>query len=226
MHQDPWEYRMSTLIWFCHFSSTCLPLFVCHTTRMQFYIIFIRYSTVWTSSSLDSRLSTCCQKYGLYVNPPAPPPSIKVRREVSFSKKISTFPYLLESFFNAFRLIYSTVGHKSHDPWFHVFLMERRVMTFVAHCTFIDSTSRNIGIPITPVVRSSVIFMRGAVKGGSAHVRFLHNRVWVACPRAATQQAPLVELKEEEREPWELMRGDERLKPASLAWAELVRLRR
>jgi len=24
-----------------------------------------------------------------------------------------------------------TVGHKSHDPWFHVFLMERRVMTFV-----------------------------------------------------------------------------------------------
>jgi len=28
-----------------------------------------------------------------------------------------------------------TVGHKSHDPYFHVFLMEAGVMTFVAHCT-------------------------------------------------------------------------------------------
>jgi len=28
-----------------------------------------------------------------------------------------------------------TVGHKSHDPCFHVFLMEAGVMTFVAHCT-------------------------------------------------------------------------------------------
>jgi len=30
--------------------------------------------------------------------------------------------------------VMSTVGHKSHDP-FHVFLMEVRVMSFVAHCT-------------------------------------------------------------------------------------------
>ena len=28
-----------------------------------------------------------------------------------------------------------TVGHKSHDPCIQVFLMEARVMTFVAHCT-------------------------------------------------------------------------------------------
>jgi len=28
-----------------------------------------------------------------------------------------------------------TVGHKSHDPCNHVFLMEARVMTFVAYCT-------------------------------------------------------------------------------------------
>jgi len=28
-----------------------------------------------------------------------------------------------------------TVGHKSHDLCFHVFLMEARVMTFVANCT-------------------------------------------------------------------------------------------
>ena len=28
-----------------------------------------------------------------------------------------------------------TVGHKSHDPCLHVFLMEARVMTFAAHCT-------------------------------------------------------------------------------------------
>ena len=28
-----------------------------------------------------------------------------------------------------------TVGHRSHDPYFHVFLMEAGVMTFVAHCT-------------------------------------------------------------------------------------------
>jgi len=30
-----------------------------------------------------------------------------------------------------------TVGHKSHDPSFHVFLMEAGVMTFVTHCTFL-----------------------------------------------------------------------------------------
>jgi len=29
----------------------------------------------------------------------------------------------------------STVGHKSHDPCFHVFLMEAGVITFVTHCT-------------------------------------------------------------------------------------------
>jgi len=29
----------------------------------------------------------------------------------------------------------STVCHKSHDSCLHVFLMEARVMTFVAHCT-------------------------------------------------------------------------------------------
>ena len=29
-----------------------------------------------------------------------------------------------------------TVGHKSHDPCIHVFLMEARVMTFVAHGTW------------------------------------------------------------------------------------------
>jgi len=33
-----------------------------------------------------------------------------------------------------------TVGHKSHDPCFHVFLMEAGVMTFVAH-----STMRRVG---------------------------------------------------------------------------------
>jgi len=27
------------------------------------------------------------------------------------------------------------VGHKGHDPCFHVFIMEEGVMTFVAHCT-------------------------------------------------------------------------------------------
>jgi len=29
-----------------------------------------------------------------------------------------------------------TVDHKSHDPWFHVFLMIARFMTFVTHCTW------------------------------------------------------------------------------------------
>ena len=28
-----------------------------------------------------------------------------------------------------------TLGHKSHDPCFHIFLMEAGVMTFVDHCT-------------------------------------------------------------------------------------------
>jgi len=31
--------------------------------------------------------------------------------------------------------VFCTVSHKSHDPCFHVFLMETGVMTFVAHCT-------------------------------------------------------------------------------------------
>jgi len=36
-----------------------------------------------------------------------------------------------------------SVGHKSHDPCFRVFLKEARVMTFVAHCTvrFVCSVS-------------------------------------------------------------------------------------
>jgi len=44
--------------------------------------------------------------------------------------------------------------------------------------------------------------MRGAVKSSSAHVRILHKRVYVACPRSATQQAPLVwfSVKEEGRD--------------------------
>jgi len=61
--------------------------------------------------------------------------------------------------------------------------------------------------------------MRGAVKGSSAHVRFLHSSVYKSlCPRAATQQTPLVwfSVKEEGRDPWELMRGDEGIQPASL----------
>jgi len=36
---------------------------------------------------------------------------------------------------------YSTVGHKSHDPYFRVFLMEAGFMTFVAHCTFFSALS-------------------------------------------------------------------------------------
>jgi len=31
--------------------------------------------------------------------------------------------------------IHCTVGHKSHDPSFHAFLMGKGVMTFAAHCT-------------------------------------------------------------------------------------------
>jgi len=32
-------------------------------------------------------------------------------------------------------VIEGTVGHKSHDPCLHAFLMKARVKTFVAHCT-------------------------------------------------------------------------------------------
>jgi len=35
-----------------------------------------------------------------------------------------------------------TVGHKSHDPYFHMFLMEARVMTFVAHCAYDEETEQ------------------------------------------------------------------------------------
>jgi len=41
----------------------------------------------------------------------------------------------LEDFWGRFSLRVSTVGHRSHDPCFNVFLMGARVMTFVAHCT-------------------------------------------------------------------------------------------
>ena len=33
-----------------------------------------------------------------------------------------------------------TVSHKSHDPCIHVFLMEAKIMTFVAHCTLVTGT--------------------------------------------------------------------------------------
>ena len=39
-----------------------------------------------------------------------------------------------------------TVGHKSHDPWFHKKYMEAGVMTFVAHCTQnIEETRAYVG---------------------------------------------------------------------------------
>ena len=34
-----------------------------------------------------------------------------------------------------------TVGHKSHEPCFHVSLMEAGIMTFVTHCTRRDTHS-------------------------------------------------------------------------------------
>jgi len=34
------------------------------------------------------------------------------------------------------------VGHKSHDPYFHVALMEARAMTFVAHCKYEQTKER------------------------------------------------------------------------------------
>jgi len=39
-----------------------------------------------------------------------------------------------------------TVGRKSHDPCFHVFFMEARVTTFVAHCTatLMESSRRDL----------------------------------------------------------------------------------
>ena len=41
-----------------------------------------------------------------------------------------------------------TVGHKSHDPWFHVFLMGARVMTFVAHCTLTNTKTAPLRAPL------------------------------------------------------------------------------
>jgi len=37
-----------------------------------------------------------------------------------------------------------TVGHKSHDPCFHVFLMEAGVMTFVVFCTWCRTSITNL----------------------------------------------------------------------------------
>ena len=45
-------------------------------------------------------------------------------------------------FNDIFSAFYCTVGHKSHDPCFHVFLMEIRVMTFVTHCKLIHTLKR------------------------------------------------------------------------------------
>ena len=40
-----------------------------------------------------------------------------------------------------FTFVYAcTVGLKSRDPRLHVFLMVARVMTFVAHCTLLETT--------------------------------------------------------------------------------------
>jgi len=40
--------------------------------------------------------------------------------------------------------IHRTVSHKSHDPYIHAFLMEARVMTFVAHCTLYLEAAKGI----------------------------------------------------------------------------------
>ena len=39
-----------------------------------------------------------------------------------------------------------TVGHKSHDPCFHVFLIEARDMIFVAHCTLYPRISSKLSV--------------------------------------------------------------------------------
>jgi len=47
---------------------------------------------------------------------------------VTFLKKLSLYKE------NKDEMVSCTVGLKSHDPGFHVFLMEAKVMTLVIHC--------------------------------------------------------------------------------------------
>ena len=69
------------------------------------------------------------------------PPRISVRirtdiRAKTVTRTVRSRPLPLGQLSTSFdSTLPCTVGHKSHDPWFHVFLVERRVMTFVAHCT-------------------------------------------------------------------------------------------
>jgi len=49
-----------------------------------------------------------------------------------------------------------SVGYKSHDPCFHVFHMEGRVITFVAHCT-LQSVSSDIKLRKKKTKRKGII---------------------------------------------------------------------
>ena len=61
------------------------------------------------------------------------------------------------------------MGHKSHDPCFHAFLMEARVMTFAAHCTVIQhrpnktlahEIDKNKLISMRQISRENVLFVK------------------------------------------------------------------
>jgi len=57
--------------------------------------------------------------------------NIHLKREFPLLKRIFNTKFFSMSFL----LFTGTVGRKSHDPCLHVFLVEARVMTIVAHCT-------------------------------------------------------------------------------------------
>jgi len=83
---------------------------------------------------------------------------------------------------NKFAYLYHescTVGHKSHDTCFHVFLMEAGVMTFVAHCTVLYNSL----MPFQIILRWYVekrwsLFSENSAKI-AFHSRILEDRTWI-----------------------------------------------
>ena len=58
----------------------------------------------------------------------------EISREKATARQTHAHRRIVQNHFSG-RFDDCTVGHKSHDPRFHVFLMEAGVMTFVTHCT-------------------------------------------------------------------------------------------
>jgi len=75
-----------------------------------------------------------------------------------------------------------TVGHKSHDPCFQVFLMEAEVMTFVGHCTVWQQT----GLEARTFVGKLVLYDSNSIRNGFSMRRVSSEQVRLLRRQTAT----------------------------------------